>query len=71
MRLRGITQHQLAELSGISQPSISFILNNKRSPRWETMCKLADALGVTLEHFRRDLEDFGTCAETGPACLHA
>lgn len=45
----GLTQIQLAGLSGITQAEISRIESARFSPRVSTLFKLADALGATFE----------------------
>ena len=44
--LRGMTQEELAEASGISKIAISKLENAHRSPQWETVRRLASALSV-------------------------
>lgn len=44
----GLTQEEVAERMGISQPALVQIENAKR-PRRPTLKKLADALGIALE----------------------
>ena len=47
---KGFTQQELAARSGISQGVISYIESGMtQNPRFETMAKLADALGCRLE----------------------
>jgi transcriptional regulator with XRE-family HTH domain len=46
-RERRLTQQQLAELSGVDQTTISSLeLGAAKSPSWETVGSLAQALGV-------------------------
>lgn len=45
---RSITLNQLAERIGVSQPSISGIATGKQKPSFDTLDKLADALGVSV-----------------------
>lgn len=52
MTLLGVSQHELANRSGVSQPTISAILRGKQEPKWFTVCALADGLGVSLEALR-------------------
>ena len=47
-RSRGLTQRQLAEVSGVSQPNISAIENDRRSPSIETLNRLVVACGYEL-----------------------
>jgi transcriptional regulator with XRE-family HTH domain len=47
-RLKGLTQEALAAKSGVDQTSISSIeVGKNRNPSWETVSKLAKALGVS------------------------
>lgn len=43
---RGLTQEELARLSGVSRPAIHRIENGQQAPRRGTVKKLAQALGV-------------------------
>lgn len=45
---RGWTSEYLAEISGCTQSTISEIENNKRSPQYDTLEKIAKALNVAL-----------------------
>ena len=42
----------LATAAGLSRPAVYALEAGKRSPAWETVCKLADALGVSVAKFR-------------------
>lgn len=57
MEMRGINQSELAERAGLTTGGISLILNDKRMPKWDTMCALADALGVSVAELRDEEED--------------
>jgi len=46
MAERGITQEVLAEMTGVSQPAISNILNRRCRPQQRTIARLAAALQV-------------------------
>ena len=58
VRLRGLRKQaslsldQLAFLSGVSKAALSHLELGRRTPRWETVCKLANALKVSTEKFR-------------------
>jgi len=43
----GLTQDQLAERSGVDQTTISKIETGERTPRYETIVALEDALKLT------------------------
>lgn len=47
----GLTQKQLAEKSGITQPTISVIEQGKYCPRLLTTIDMADALGITVDEY--------------------
>ncbi len=44
----GLSMRDLAALAGISYPTISRIENGHEDPRWDTLTKIAAALGKTL-----------------------
>jgi transcriptional regulator with XRE-family HTH domain len=49
----GLTQLQLAEHAGLTEQGLGQIERGRRQPTWETVCRLAAALGVTCEAFAR------------------
>jgi Zn-dependent peptidase ImmA (M78 family)/DNA-binding XRE family transcriptional regulator len=51
---RGLTQTQLAEITGIKKQSISYYENGKQIPRPENVLNLADKLGVTLSFLQKE-----------------
>lgn len=56
MNHEGLTQRQLAIRMGVS-PGILTELKKSRikKPSFELMCKFADALGVSLDDFRKEI----------------
>jgi transcriptional regulator with XRE-family HTH domain len=46
---RGLTQAEFAELVGVSQPRIAEIEGARANPQFETLERMANALGVPLE----------------------
>lgn len=54
---RGLTQEQLAELAGISQPHLSILENNQSAPSLKTAARLAKALGLSLDSMVRSEGD--------------
>ncbi|MCI9247400.1 MAG: helix-turn-helix transcriptional regulator [Clostridia bacterium] len=46
---KGLSQDELAKLSGISASHIGYIENGERQPTLLVMCKLADALKVSID----------------------
>ena len=50
-RLRGLSQQELAALSGVSQYTITEIETGRREPRPSTLRKLARALDVEVADF--------------------
>lgn len=55
MRRANITQCELAEKSGVSQPAISCYMAGRKTPNVKAVVNLAYVLGCTIE----DLVDFG------------
>lgn len=49
MKLKGMTQVQLAESSGVGQPAISMMLSRNCRPQFRTIQKIADALEVNVD----------------------
>ena len=49
----GLSMHELARRAGLAQASISNLEAGKREPTWETVTRLASALGVSTERFRK------------------
>ena len=49
MKRRGLTQARLAELMGVSQPTVWHWLNGTKHPSPENFCKLADLTGMTTD----------------------
>lgn len=45
---RGVNQHQLADMSNITQAYLSQIENNKKDPNLSTLKDICDALGVPV-----------------------
>jgi len=43
---KGLSQEQLAKLSGVSSSHIGYIENGEREPTITILCRLAKALGV-------------------------
>jgi transcriptional regulator with XRE-family HTH domain len=67
---RGLSQQTLAERAGISQPQLSKIERNVSAPRYSTIYRLADALGVTPE-WLLGLEDYDfRSLGPRPLCYH-
>lgn len=65
-KAKGITLNQLAERIGISQPSISGIATGKQKPSFDTLEKLATALGVSVsELFAPAPTNCITCPKCG------
>lgn len=46
---KNLSQEELAKLSGISASHIGYIENGERQPTLLVMCKLADALKVSID----------------------
>lgn len=52
MRLKGITQIELSERTGLSRYSIIKYLNGKVTPSFYAVDRIAKALGCSIEEFR-------------------
>lgn len=51
--LRGISRYRLSKLSGVKETTLQSIENsNNPNPTFKVMCKVADALGVSLNDLR-------------------
>ena len=48
MKSKGITQEQLAEATGVTQPAICMLLNRNARPQQRTVSKIAEALKVDV-----------------------
>jgi len=48
---KGMTQEELSETSGVGRVTISRIENGEQSPQYNTLEKLAEALGVEVSQF--------------------
>ena len=58
IKMQGLTQYKLSKMIGVS-PSVLTDLKNGRNkkPSFELMEKIADALNVSMDIFRKDDED--------------
>jgi transcriptional regulator with XRE-family HTH domain len=52
----GLSQYKLAQLSGVSKQTISQLEKGEGDPSWDTVKKLAHALGVSIDEFDTDDE---------------
>lgn len=53
MKEKGITQHELARRTGVSQSAICFYCIGSREPKIAIVKVLADSLGVTVDELVR------------------
>jgi transcriptional regulator with XRE-family HTH domain len=60
-----MSQQDLADASGVHRVSLARLELGEQQPSWETVVKLADALGVSTEAFREEAEAEGA-AEPPP-----
>lgn len=49
----GVSVYRLAQLAGVTRQQLGRLESGARQPSWDTVCKLADALGASTEDFRR------------------
>lgn len=52
MMLKGVTQTELSEMTGISQPVLNNYLNGKNTPGFYAVDKIAKALKCSTDEFR-------------------
>lgn len=50
---RGLTRRDLAERAGIKPPSLWALLVGRSKPKFETVCRIADVLGVPVSKLRQ------------------
>jgi transcriptional regulator with XRE-family HTH domain len=51
LKLRGINQRKLSEISGLKPPTLNKAMNGHRKLSNENLLKIADALGVSVGYF--------------------
>lgn len=50
---RGISRYRLSKMSGVNTSTLQMIENSENpNPTFKVMCKIADALEVSLDEFR-------------------
>lgn len=49
----GISQRELASRAGVHQVQVARYETGRHMPPWDTICRLADALGVAVDQFRQ------------------
>ena len=59
MDKQGMSAYRLSKITGLSQNTLQNYKNG-HEPSFSNVCKIADALGVSLDKFRSDRED-GQC----------
>jgi DNA-binding Xre family transcriptional regulator len=52
MRMKGVTQQELSEKTGISRPLLNSYINRKKSPSFYNVDKIAKALNCSTDLFR-------------------
>jgi len=53
----GLSMNRLAEESGLSQQTISYLERGLRQPSLESLARICDALGIPLSDFIRQAEE--------------
>lgn len=48
---KGISRYRLAKMAGLSQSSLSTLLNRKSVPTIQTLDKICDGFGITISQF--------------------
>jgi transcriptional regulator with XRE-family HTH domain len=54
---KGFTQSQLAERAGLQPSAVSHFESGRRSPSFENLKKLADALGIAIDYLLGRIEE--------------
>lgn len=54
---RGLTQYELAELCGTSQPTVAVWESGRQIPKTDTLQRIADALRVKISALLEDEEE--------------
>ena len=68
---RGLKQAELAERAGLNPSAISQFETGQREPSSENLCKLADALGVTVDYLLGREEPKPSGSQLKKVLLHA
>lgn len=55
LKQKGITIYKLAKLTGISDNTLRNYRSKNSDPSFTNACKIADALGVSLDDLRKDV----------------
>ncbi len=63
---RGLSREALALQAGLATGTLARIELARAAPGWETVCRLAGALGVSLVDVARVVEEAGEVARAGP-----
>jgi transcriptional regulator with XRE-family HTH domain len=50
----GFSQQDLAQRAGLTRFGVAQLEQDRREPKWTTVCLLADALGVPTDAFRQE-----------------
>ena len=60
IKKQGLTQYKLSKMIGVSPSVLTYLKNGRnKKPSFELMEKIADALNVSMDVFRKDDEDDG------------
>ncbi|WP_193063405.1 helix-turn-helix domain-containing protein [Oceanobacillus oncorhynchi] len=55
MKEKGLTQYKLAKRAGVGTNTITYLKSGKiNKPSFELMCKIADALEISLDELRKE-----------------
>lgn len=63
--LRGLSQSQLADRSGLQPSAISHFEQDRRSPSFDNLKRLANALNVTTDYLLGRTDDPAVCGPVG------
>lgn len=55
LRIRNMTVYEASKKAGLGENTLYDLKSGRnKDPRWSTMCKIADALEVSLDVFRKE-----------------
>ena len=69
LKERGITQAELAKLSGLSQSTISGILSGASKPKAENLRRIADVLSLGIEELKKSPASLTCCPRCGSRAI--
>lgn len=53
LEAQGWTAYKVGQAAGVDAAFVRHLMAGTKAPSWDVVCKLADALGVSVEEFRK------------------